>query len=282
MRKYHTSCFQQDLSFKNNFLWKSRMWKHPYHLVDPRPWPLTGALGVLFMVSGLAGTMNGFDRSLFPFGLALILITRSQWWRDVRREGTYQGKHSIPVERGLRIGMVLFILSEVCFFASFFWAFFHSSLHPSTSIDRWPPAGVKPINPYQVPLLNTTILLSSGVTITWTHQAITQANWWESYTGFVATITLGIVFTILQVMEYVFSPFSMSDSVYGRTFFVATGFHGLHVIIGTIFIVVIWWRHRAGHFRERRHFGFEASAWYWHFVDVVWLFLYICLYWWGF
>lgn len=257
------------------------MWKHPYHLVDPRPWPITGALGVLYLVAGLAGYMNGFDRDLFPLGLVLILTTRSLWWRDVRREGTYQGKHSIPVERGLRIGMVLFVLSEVCFFASFFWAFFHSSLNPSISIDRWPPAGVTPINPFQVPLLNTTILLASGVTITWTHQAITQSNWWEAYTGFVATITLGIVFTLLQVMEYVFSPFSMSDSVYGSTFFVATGFHGLHVIIGTIFIVVICWRHRAAHFRERRHFGFEASAWYWHFVDVVWLFLYICLYWWG-
>jgi len=258
------------------------MRKHPYHLVDPSPWPLTGSLGVLFMVSGLAGIINGFDPYLFPLGLVLILTTRTQWWRDVRREGTYQGKHSIPVERGLRIGMVLFLLREVCFFASFFWAFFHSSLHPSTSIDRWPPAGVTPINPFQVPLLNTTVLLASGITITWTHQAITQGIWWEAHTGFVATITLGIVFTLLQASEYLYSPFSMSDSVYGRTFFVATGFHGLHVIIGTVFIAVICWRHRASHFRERRHFGFEASAWYWHFVDVVWLFLYICLYWWGF
>ena len=247
-----------------------------------RPWPLRGATRLLLIITGIVGWIHGFDHSLLKLGSFILLLTLVQWWRDVCREGTFQGKHSSQVERGLRVGMLLFILREVCFFASFFWAFFHSSLHPAIRIDKWPPAGIKPINPIEMPLLNTTILLARGFTITWTHHAITQSQFNEALAGFATTTFLGALFTALQFAEYFSCPFALSDSVYGGTFYVATGFHGVHVIIGTLFICVIWARHLLSHFSVHRHFGFEASAWYWHFVDVIWLFLFISLYWWGF
>ena len=185
--------------------------------------------------------------------------------------------------RDRRIGMVLFISSEVFFFLAFFWAFFHSSLSPNIEVGRvWPPTGISAIRPFDVPLLNTTILLSRGATITWAHIAMIEDRWFEAMRSLVMTVILGVYFTALQGIEYAMSSFAMSDSVYGRTFFIATGFHGLHVLIGTTFILVITLRHAKAHFTPEHHFGFEARAWYWHFVDVVWLFLFMCIYWWGF
>ena len=259
------------------------MTKHPFHIVDYRPWPLTGALGSLFLVTGLASWMHKYENNFMLVGLFLIILTIIQWWRDVTREATFQGKHTEKVEKGIRIGMLLFICSEVFFFLAFFWAFFHSSLHPTLELGNiWPPAGIIPINPLEVPLLNTIILLSRGCSITWAHIAVIENNWIECTTSLYITVFLGIYFTIVQAAEYLFSPFSIADGAYGRTFFVATGFHGLHVIIGTTFIAVILYRHLNHHFNKEHHFGFEASAWYWHFVDVVWLFLFLCVYWWGF
>ena len=264
----------------NNFLWKSRMYKHPFHIVDSRPWPLTGSLGGLYLLSGLAGWMNKFVTTpLIMLGLLILVLTLIQWWRDICRESTLQGKHTSKVESGLRIGIVFFICREVCLFFTFFWAFFHSSLRPSI---YWPPSGVSPINPYGVPLLNTSLLLSRGATLTWTHIAIINSKTNEAKIGFIWTVFLGLLFTVIQVMEYIYCPFTISDSVYGSIFFVSTGFHGAHVIIGTIFISVIWVRHTVGHLSQHHHLGFEASAWYWHFVDVVWLFLFLCVYWWGY
>ena len=259
------------------------MTKHPFHIVDYRPWPLTGSVGRLCLVGGMASWINKFENSLIKLGLILILLTIIQWWRDVTRESTFQGKHTEKVENGMRMGIVLFISSEVFFFVAFFWAFFHSSLRPNIELGRvWPPLGIRAINPFDVPLLNTTILLSRGATITWAHMALIEDKWIEGLIRLWTTVVLGVYFTVLQAIEYVISSFSVADRVYGSTFFVATGFHGLHVIIGTTFIAVMLYRHTFFHFTSGHHFGFEARAWYWHFVDVVWLFLFICIYWWGY
>nr|WHU31442.1 cytochrome c oxidase subunit III [Claassenia magna] len=255
---------------------------HPYHLVDQSPWPLTGALGALATVSGLVKWFHHYSPSLLIIGLIIMSLTMVQWWRDITREGTLQGLHTLPVTLGLRWGMILFITSEVFFFLSFFWAFFHSSLSPTSELGAmWPPAGITPFNPLQIPLLNTAILLASGVTVTWSHHSLMESNYTQALQGLFFTVILGIYFTILQAYEYIEAPFTISDAVYGSTFFVATGFHGLHVIIGTTFLLICLVRHSRSHFSADHHFGFEAAAWYWHFVDIVWLFLYISIYWWG-
>nr|AKS04006.1 Cytochrome c oxidase subunit 3 [Spadella cephaloptera] len=260
------------------------MTKHAFHIVDPSPWPLTGAVGALLLVSSIGGWAHKYSGMLMiSAGLILTIATMIQWWRDVTREATFQGKHTEKVQDGMRFGMILFITSEVIFFLAFFWAFFHSSLSPNVEVgSQWPPTGISPINPFDVPLLNTTVLLTSGATVTWAHMAILESRWSEANLSLLFTVTLGLYFTLLQAGEYVLAPFSMADSVYGSTFYIATGFHGLHVIIGTLFIASMLYRHLNFHFSQGHHFGFEASAWYWHFVDVVWLFLFMCIYWWGF
>nr|YP_010946497.1 cytochrome c oxidase subunit III [Diploptera punctata]WGO57215.1 cytochrome c oxidase subunit III [Diploptera punctata] len=255
---------------------------HPFHLVDKSPWPLTGAIGALIMMTGLIKWFHLYNQELMFMGMTIMLLTMIQWWRDIVREGTYQGLHTKFVTKGLRWGMILFIISEVFFFISFFWAFFHSSLSPTIEIGSlWPPAGIMPFNPLQIPLLNTAILLSSGVTVTWAHHGLLENNYNQSLQGLFLTVILGLYFTALQAFEYIEAPFTIADSVYGSTFFMATGFHGLHVIIGTTFLLTCLLRHLFLHFSSHHHFGFEAAAWYWHFVDVVWLFLYISIYWWG-
>nr|QEI59702.1 cytochrome c oxidase subunit III [Thitarodes pui] len=255
---------------------------HPYHLVDFSPWPLTGAIGVLILMLGLIKWFHQFNMNMLLLGYIIIIMTMYQWWRDVCREGTFQGKHTILVYKGLQWGMILFIISEVFFFLSFFWAFFHSSLSPNIEIGMmWPPLSIISFNPFQIPLLNTIILLTSGITVTWAHHALMENNFTQSTQGLFFTVILGIYFTILQMYEYYEASFTIADSIYGSTFFMATGFHGLHVIIGTIFLLICLLRHINNHFSMNHHFGFEAAAWYWHFVDVVWLFLYISLYWWG-
>jgi len=255
---------------------------HPFHIVDVSPWPFTGASGGLFILAGLTSVIHKYDTLMVFLGLLVVLLTICQWWRDVSREATFQGKHTLKVENGLRLGILLFIISEVCLFFAFFWSFFHSSLRPTVEVGAtWPPVWVESINPFGVPLLNTTVLLSRGATITWAHIALLRGKKGEASISLSLTVALGGFFTILQAAEYVYRPFTISDSVYGSTFFLATGFHGLHVLIGSLFIGVILFRHLMGHFSEVHHFGFEGRAWYWHFVDVVWLFLFICVYWWG-
>nr|UNQ32425.1 cytochrome c oxidase subunit III [Hoplodactylus duvaucelii]UNQ32438.1 cytochrome c oxidase subunit III [Hoplodactylus duvaucelii]UNQ32568.1 cytochrome c oxidase subunit III [Hoplodactylus duvaucelii]UNQ32581.1 cytochrome c oxidase subunit III [Hoplodactylus duvaucelii] len=255
---------------------------HTYHMVDQSPWPLTGAIAALLMTSGLATWFHFNSTTLLNMGGILTLLTMLQWWRDIIREGTFQGHHTTPVQKGLRYGMILFITSEVFFFLGFFWAFYHSSLAPSPELgNHWPPNGIIPLDPFEVPLLNTAVLLASGVTVTWTHHAIMTGNRVGAMQALTLTILLGLYFTILQAMEYFEAPFTISDGAYGSTFFVATGFHGLHVIIGTSFLLICLFRQLQHHFTTQHHFGFEAAAWYWHFVDVVWLFLYVSIYWWG-
>nr|YP_010583082.1 cytochrome c oxidase subunit III [Hiratettix distanti]UGN61528.1 cytochrome c oxidase subunit III [Hiratettix distanti] len=255
---------------------------HPFHLVDVSPWPITGAVGLMTMLFGTVLWMSQSYMLLMTMGTLIIILTMIQWWRDVTREASFQGKHTSKVIISMKMGMIMFILSEVMFFSSFFWSFFHSSLSPVMEIGMvWPPLGIETFNPINIPMLNTMILLGSGVTITWAHNALINKNYNKMNQAMIITVLLGLYFSIMQMYEYLESPFCISDSIYGSTFFMATGFHGLHVIIGTIFILTSAVRNIKLHFSEYHHVGFEASAWYWHFVDVVWLFLFMSIYWWG-
>lgn len=220
--------------------------------------------------------LTGFVR------IFLVVFIGFLWWRDVHRESSNRGEHSLDVANGLKIGIVLFISSEVLFFASFFWCFFHSSISPNFEIGLvWPPKEIATFNPIRIPLLNTILLLSSGVSITWSHHCMLSIKYLESELALTVTILIGIVFSIFQGFEYQEAPFSMADSIYGSTFFLLTGFHGFHVLIGTIFLIVSLFRFNKINNSKNHTVGFECAAWYWHFVDVVWLFLYSMIYWWG-
>jgi len=257
---------------------------HEFHLVDPSPWPLMASFCALFITIGATLWLHFYKLgpTLLLAGIILLFVILANWWRDVIREGTFQDNHKKPVVKSLRIGMILFIVSEVMFFFGFFWAFFHSALAPTIALGCiWPPHGIIPFYAWDIPFLNTVILLTSGATITVSHYSLILGDRKTAILGFLATIGLAILFTAIQVYEYAHAQFSINDSVYGSTFYMATGFHGIHVIIGTIFIVVCFFRFVAHHFTANNHFGFEAAAWYWHFVDVVWLFLFICVYFWG-
>nr|YP_010736811.1 cytochrome c oxidase subunit III [Macropsis irenae]WEP24685.1 cytochrome c oxidase subunit III [Macropsis irenae] len=255
---------------------------HPYHLVDKSPWPLTSSLGLLTLTSGSIMWMHKLSQLLMIIGLMIILITMFQWWRDITRESTFQGLHTKKVILSMKMGMIMFIMSEVMFFLSFFWAFFHSSLSPNMEIGmNWPPLGIKTFNPINIPMLNTIILLTSGMSMTWAHNAMVKNNLTQTKQSLFITIILGIYFSMMQMYEYIEAPFSIADSIYGSTFFMSTGFHGIHVLIGTTFIIIKLLRTSKLHFSKNHHMGFEAAAWYWHFVDVVWLFLYMSVYWWG-
>lgn len=213
---------------------------------------------------------------------ALLLITLSLlWWKDFSRESMI-GFHTHKLEVRLRISMLLFILSEVFFFVSFFWAFYDSSLVPVVEVGMmWPPKGISPLSVYSVPLLNTIILLTSGVTVTWAHHSLINNFFLKSVVSLFFTVFLGVYFLSMQYLEYAEASFCMSDGVYGRTFFMATGFHGMHVLIGTSFLFYVFISLLSGKLLYNHHFSFEAAAWYWHFVDVVWLILFISIYWWG-
>jgi cytochrome c oxidase subunit III len=261
-------------------------YKHPYHLVDPSPWPLTGAFGGGALVFGIILWAHSSITWVFWLGLAGVLGTMFMWWRDVIRESSTPGLHSPIVRIGLRYGMTLFIASEVMFFVAFFWAYFHFALYPNhvsgaVAPAVWPPRGVLTFDPWGLPFLNTMILLLSGCTVTWAHAALIQNDRKALIQGLALTVVLGISFTALQAWEYSMAPFAFSGGVYPSVFFLATGFHGFHVIVGTTFLLVCLLRAMKGHFTPEKHFGFEAAAWYWHFVDVVWLFLFVCIYWWG-
>jgi cytochrome c oxidase subunit III len=258
---------------------------HPYHLVNPSVWPLIGATGALGLFSGLVMWMHDHPYGPYVFfaGVLAVVFTMFSWWADVIREA-HGGDHTPIVQLQLRYGMILFIASEVMFFLAWFWAFFNSALFPShveAVGGTWPPEGMHVMNPFGWPLLNTLILLCSGTTVTWAHHALITNDRKGLITGLWLTIGLGMLFTSIQGYEYWHAPFSFTDNIYTSTFFMATGFHGAHVIIGTIFLIVCLMRAYQGHFRPEQHFGFEAAAWYWHFVDVVWLFLFLCIYVWG-
>ena len=255
---------------------------HPFHLVEYSPWPLLNSFGILCMPVGLVYYIRGGRITLLLLGALSVAIISYLWWRDVTRESTLQGFHNSYVVKGLKVGVFLFIVSEVCFFFAFFWAYFHRSLAPSVEIgSTWPPVGITTLATFQVPLLNTSVLLLSGVSITWAHHSIEEGDHKGAIQGLGVTLALGFYFAWLQYGEYTETSFSIADRVYGSTFFIATGFHGLHVIVGATFLTVCFIRLLLMHFDKGHHVGFLAAAWYWHFVDVVWLFLYVRIYWWG-
>lgn len=258
--------------------------KHPFHIVDPSPWPLLFSLGALATPFGAVLYMHSYDNGGYVFfiGLTTVIFTLLIWARDIVREGTFLGHHTLAVQRGLRIGMILFITSEIMFFVAFFWAFFHASLAPDVALGAvWPPQGIEVLRAWDVPFLNTAILLMSGATVTWAHHSMLHGNRTQAITGLILTVILAISFTALQAFEYIEAPFAISDGIYGTTFYMATGFHGFHVFVGTCLLTVCLIREVKYHYTTVHHFGFEASAWYWHFVDVVWLFLFTTIYWWG-
>ncbi|WP_052027007.1 cytochrome c oxidase subunit 3 [Rhodovulum sp. PH10] len=266
---------------------------HDYHLVDPSPWPVIGSASAFVMALGAIFWMhNSFAMApyVFALGAAGVLGTMFGWWRDVIREAEYGGHHSRVVQLSHRYGMMLFIASEVMFFVAWFWAYFNSALFPADAVHvartelfggTWPPKGIEVLDPWHLPLLNTLILLTSGTTITWAHHALLQGHREEVKWGLICTIALGLTFTGIQAYEYWHAHFAFAGNLYGATFFMATGFHGAHVIIGTIFLSVCLARVYAGHFSAEHHLGFEFAAWYWHFVDVVWLFLFASIYVWS-
>jgi cytochrome c oxidase subunit 3 len=258
--------------------------KHHWHLVDPSPWPLMASIAALGMTSGGVLYMHGYliGSTLLNTGLFMLLFVMYTWWRDVIREATFEEQHNSAVQRGLRLGMILFIVSEIMFFFAFFWAFFHSSLSPVFNIGGvWPPEAITTIGASGIPLTNTIFLLSSGATVTWAHHAIRARSKKHTILGLIFTLLLATLFTFLQVYEYLHAPFTISDSVFGSCFYMTTGFHGFHVFVGTCSLFVAFIRVIYNHFTSTHHFGFESAIWYWHFVDVVWLFLFVMVYWWG-
>ena len=256
--------------------------RHPFHIVKPSPWPMLCS----FAAGGLAvGAVWYFHDSvawLMNLCAVLLIAFAALWFRDIIREASITQEHTSVVKKGFRYGMLLFIVSEVAFFGAFFWSYFNAALAPTEAIEfSWPPPGIQPIDPFDLPLLMTMILLLSGCTVTWAHAALLEGNKRDLVRGLGMTVLLGVIFSGFQIYEYAHATFAFKETIYASTFYITTGFHGFHVLIGTIFLAVCWWRARNDHFKPDDHFGFEAAAWYWHFVDVVWLFLFIAIYWYG-
>jgi len=260
---------------------------HFWHLVNPSPWPILTALSLFNTLTGLILFFHSkaIGSFLIIYNLIILIFIVESWFTDIIREATFEGKHTKPVQQGLKLGMILFIVSEVMFFVSFFWAYFHFALSPAIEIGcLWPPYGIQVFNYLHIPLYNTFVLLLSGVCVTWTHNEIllkNSKNKFNTYFSLILTLILAIHFTYWQLREYIMSSFNISDSVYGSIFFMATGFHGFHVILGTLFLFSSFVRLLQFHFTRDHHLGLEFAIWYWHFVDVVWLFLFISVYWWS-
>lgn len=253
-----------------------------YHIVNARPWPLTASISRLVLICSLSYWFHSRIILTLPVPTLLILLNIICWWRDITREASIWGIHTKKVQQGLEWGIALFITSEAIFFRAFFWAFFHRRLAPALETGcAWPPTGVWPLNPFSIPLLNTAILLASGVRVTYAHHAVLTSTKPHLTNRLIITVTLGWYFTYLQATEYIDTSFTIADRIYGSTFFIATGFHGIHVIIGSTFLLICLKRSKETHFSNNHHFGFEAAAWYWHFVDVIWIFLFLSIYWWA-
>ncbi len=261
---------------------------HDYHILSPSIWPFLGAVSGFVMLFGAVMWMHQITSFMFFIGLAGVLYVMFAWWSEVVSESRI-GDHTPVVRLGLRYGFILFIMSEVMFFSAWFWSFFKHAIYPmhpdgiSPGVDGvWPPVGIETFDPWHLPLINTLILLCSGAAATWAHHALAHENNRKDVaSGLIIAVLLGVLFTVFQVYEYSHAAFGFSGNIYGANFFMATGFHGFHVVVGTIFLFVCYMRLRAGDFTPERHVGFEAAAWYWHFVDVVWLFLFAAIYVWG-
>ncbi len=255
----------------------------PFHLVEQSPWPILTSFTVFLMACSAVLYFHGFSLGgdLLLLGFILTASCFVFWFKDIIIEGTYLGCHTNQVQSGIFLGFILFLISEIMVFFSIFWAFFHSSLAPTIEINSWPPLGIQTLDPFSIPLLNTILLLSSGAFITWGHHALIYGDRKGAIFGTIITIILALIFTFLQGLEYKESTFSFADSIYGTIFFASTGVHGLHVIIGTLFILVGLIRIINYHLTDSHMLGLESSILYWHMVDVVWIFLFIVVYYWG-
>ncbi|MEO0676810.1 MAG: cytochrome c oxidase subunit 3 [Pseudomonadota bacterium] len=261
---------------------------HDYHILAPSIWPMVGGIGAFVMLFGAVIWMHDSGPWMFLMGLVAVLYTMYAWWAETVAEN-HVGDHTPVVVIGLRYGFIMFIMSEIMFFAAWFWGFFKNALYPmgplSPAVDGvWPPVGIETFDPWHLPLINTLILLCSGCAATWAHHALVHGNIRKDIKdGLLLAVGLGVFFTILQAYEYSHASFGFGKGceVYCSNFILPTMFHGIHVVIGTIFLFVCYLRVRAGHFTPENHMGFEAAAWYWHFVDVVWLFLFLAIYIWG-
>jgi cytochrome c oxidase subunit 3 len=263
---------------------------HDYHLVNPSPWPAVGALSAFVTAVGAILWFHEIAPVwIMLIGFVGILYTMYAWWSDVIKEAQ-GGDHTPVVMMHHRYGMMLFIASEVMFFVAWFWAYFdgffnfdafEQTARLAATGAHWPPTGVELFDPFHLPLFNTLLLLTSGTTVTWAHHALLHNDKKGLVWGLALTIALGVLFTVVQVLEYSQAGFQYTGNLYGATFFMATGFHGFHVIIGSIFLIVCLVRANLDQFSPKHHLGFEFAAWYWHFVDVVWLFLFASIYVWG-
>ncbi|OSP56517.1 cytochrome c oxidase subunit 3 [Pseudoruegeria sp. SK021] len=259
---------------------------HDYHILQPSLWPLIASIGAFVMLFGAVLFMHDHGPWMFLIGLVLVLYVMYGWWAETVQENK-AGDHTPVVQIGLRYGVIMFIMSEVMFFAAWFWSFFKHAMYPGgpeqpIEFSVWPPMGIETFDPWHLPLINTLILLCSGCAATWAHHALVHENNRKDLkTGLLLAILLGLLFSVFQVIEYSHAAFGFAGNIYGANFFMATGFHGFHVIIGTIFLGVCLLRTMNGDFTPEQHVGFEAAAWYWHFVDVVWLFLFAAIYIWG-
>jgi len=266
---------------------------HKYHLVDPSPLPLIASISLFILAIGAVMFMHEYRFGTFVLGIgvAMVLLVMGYWWKTVIKEGRTDHAHSSVVRRGLSLGMLLFIVSEVMFFFAFFWSFFNASIFPGDILGGetwpikkgiWPPEGIKTLDPWDIPFLNTLILLLSGTTVTWAHYALIENNQKDLKNALIITVLLGFLFSLLQGYEYYHATFNWKDGIFASNFYMVTGFHGFHVLVGTIFLFICWLRAKEGHFTKGYgHLGFEFAAWYWHFVDVIWLFLFVFVYVWG-
>ena len=261
--------------------------RHDYHILQPSIWPFLASVGAFVMLFGAVLWMHDITPFLFFIGFALVLYCMYGWWGETVAENV-AGDHTPVVRIGLRYGFILFVLSEVMFFLAWFWSFFKHALYPMNEYEgsTYTPPDFYQVNAFELPLMNTLVLLLSGCAVTWAHHALVHKGSRKDVEhGLLIAVLLGIAFTFLQAYEYryllVEQDWVFGEDKFFSTFFLATGFHGLHVIIGTIFLFVCYLRVRAGHFTADNHVGFEAAAWYWHFVDVVWLFLFFAVYVWG-
>ena len=251
---------------------------HDYHILEPSPWPFLGAIGGFLLLAGAVLFFHDVTPWVMIGGLAVVIYTMYVWFTDMARESK-AGDHTPVVLIGLRLGFILFVISEVMFFSAWFWSFFKHAIFPMDGV--WPPEGVVTFNAWDLPLLNTLILLLSGCTVTYAHHALIEGRNNGLVWGLIGTVALGAIFTMFQAYEYSHAEFAFSGNIYGANFFMATGFHGFHVLVGTIFLAVCLAMAARNEFSRKHHIAFETAAWYWHFVDVVWLFLFACVYIWG-
>lgn len=279
-----------EIEINNNTTIKQSNKSHDFHLVNPSVWPIFTSFSLLLLAIGgilFLHYKHILGDIILVAGFFAVSFCLFRWWSEVIKEGQKDKAHTSIVQKGLRIGMALFILSEVMFFGAFFGSILKAILLPVDILNGiwpakpgvWPPQNIKTLDAWNIPFMNTLILLLSGTTVTWAHYSLIEKRYNEMIQALGITVLLGATFSILQMTEYYHAPFKFQDGVYAANFYMATGFHGFHVMVGTIFLFICYLRAKKGHFtNEENSLGFEFAAWYWHFVDVVWLFLFVFLY----